>query len=411
MIPEKINPSRLPKTSRGLKAPRVLHRVTLNPSSANPGETLYVRIPTLSEGVVILPSTVSLVFVLTVTGHKNRVPVNNLGRNLVSRMRVTFGGETLSDTQGYDHFYTYHDLFLPKSKRGDGSLKYGISSENIRKLRSGADNKSESDLKEVGLAAIHGTKYKIPLDHPILRDHGVFYPKGLAHPLTFEITLASVSNVLVYADAVITPSYSLSNIELEYSCVTSHLLASECLSQYQVGKGFQYEHVVKNKTFTIDKANDSVINEQVNIPRRSMSGILFLFIEGYGEGSRNSEKFVNPEITSVTIDIDGVPNQLYSKGMVHPDFWESILNRFPNDHDVDQREFYKVNKFGLWIDLRTFADNEMHGGGFRLKDTQDGVKLQINRKTSGSGNITCHMFIVADAMMEIMGTNLSSILY
>ena len=128
---------------------------------------------------------------------------------------------------------------------------------------------------------------------------------------------------------MITPSYSLSNIELEYSCVTSALLASECLSQYQIGKGFQYEHIVKSKTFTIDKDKDSVINEQVNIPRRSMTGILFLFIEGYSAGSRNSEKFVNPDITSVTIDIDGVPNQLFSKGMIPSDFWESILKRFP----------------------------------------------------------------------------------
>ena len=70
-----------------------------------------------------------------------------------------------------------------------------------------------------------------------------------------------------------------------------------------------------------------------------------------------------------------------------------------------------MNKFGLWIDLRTFADNGVHGEGFRLKDTQDGVKLQIRRKTGGSGNVTCHMFIVADAMMEVMGTNLREILY
>ena len=63
------------------------------------------------------------------------------------------------------------------------------------------------------------------MDHPVLTDHGVFYPRGLRRQIKLELTLAPVSDVLVYSDTVKTPSYSLTDIELEYTCVTNEALA------------------------------------------------------------------------------------------------------------------------------------------------------------------------------------------
>jgi len=408
-ISEKINPNRIPREPFGLKAESSLNRITLNPSSASPGETLYINIPKLAENVVIVPGSVSLLFDLNVTGHANNTLVNNVGSNLVSRLKVLFGGETLQDTQRYDLFQTYHDLYLPAEDRED-RLKQGISSENMRKLRTNAGDKSSSDAKEVALAAVHNTKYCIPLNHPILSEHGAFYPKALPHPLTFEITLASVSDVVVYADTVKTPTYTITNLELEYACISSEYLAREALSAYQVGKGFFYENVILHKTFTISKPNDSVINEHINLPRRSMTGILCLFTESYTGGTRDSEKFVNPSITSININVDGMPNRLYSKGMVTSDLWESVKKRFGRE-GVKQKDFYANNKFALWVDLRAHPDNSIHGGGLVLNNTRDGVKLEMKRKVGGTGNINCHMFVVADALMEVMNSNLKAIMY
>ena len=170
------------------------------------------------------------------------------------------------------------------------------------------------------------------------------------------------------------------------------------------------ENVLLHKTFTISKPNDSVINEHVNIPRRSMSGILCLFTDTYVAGARDSEKFVNPSITSVNINVDGMPNKLYSKGMIPTDFWQSIVKRFGLQNSITQKEFYG-DKFALWIDLRTSPDNDIHGNGLLLNSTKDGVKLQINRKASGTGNITCYMYVIADALMEVSDSNLKSIIY
>ena len=101
--------------------------------------------------------------------------------------------------------------------------------------------------------------------------------------------------------------------------------------------------------------------------------------------------------------------------MVPTDQYKSILQRFARDTasevTVKEKDFYTNNKFVLSIDLRTHSDNNSHGSGLALRDTRVGVKLEIRRTTGGSGNITCHMFTVADALMEILNSSLRSIMY
>ena len=304
-VSEIINPNRVPREPFGLKADSSLNRITLNPSSASEGATLYINIPKLTDNVVIVPGSVNLLFDLKIGGHANNTLVNNVGRNLVEQLKVSFGGEKLQDTDRYDLFQTYHDLFFDDR---DDRLRQGISSENMRKLRTNAGDKNTSNSKEVALAAIHNTKYVIPLDHPVLSDHGALYPKALPHPLMFEITLPKIDQIVNHdkKDKEKTPpTYKITNLELEYRCIVSDDLSREAMTSYQVGKGFLYENVILHKTFPISKPNDSIINQHVNLPRRSMTGILCLFEESYDEGKRDSEKFVNPDIKSVSINIEG----------------------------------------------------------------------------------------------------------
>ena len=327
-ISEYLDPSRFPRMAFGLKAKSTLSRITQTPTNANPGETLYIEIPKLSENMVIVPGSVFLLFDLTVSGHENNTVVNNISRNLVKRQRVVFGGESLQDIMNYDLFQTYHDLFLPKEER-ENMLRHGISSENMRKLRTNAGDKDTSNAKEVAMAALQNTKYYIPLDHPILTDHGFFSSKSLPHPLKFEIKLAPVSDVVVFSDTTKPPTYTITNLELEYRCISSKFLVDKAQAAYKTNHAFFYENILHHKNFTFSKPNDSVINEHINVPRRSMTGILLLFTENPTAGERDSEKFVNPDIKSVKINIDGVPGMLYSEGMLPTDQWESIKQRFP----------------------------------------------------------------------------------
>ena len=234
---EKLNPKRIPCEPFGIKARSTLNRITLIPSEASPNETLYVDIPKLAEDIVLVPGSVYLTFDMNVTDHANIALVNNVGRNLVKRQRVLFGGEVLQDTMDYDLFQTYHDLFLSKDER-DNMLRCGVSNVNTRKLRTPAGDKDDSNAKEVAMATLHGTKYCIPLDHPILLNHGVFYPKGLSHILKFEITLGGVDNIVVYLDTTKPPNYKITDLELEYRSISSEYLANRALEAYKVGQAF-----------------------------------------------------------------------------------------------------------------------------------------------------------------------------
>ena len=48
-----------------------------------------------------------------------------------------------------------------------------------------------------------------------------------------------------------------------------------------------------------------IINEGINVPRRSVKG-LPLFYEPYVAGARDSEKTFNPDITEVKVIVNGI---------------------------------------------------------------------------------------------------------
>jgi len=73
--------------------------------------------------------------------------------------------------------------------------------------------------------------------------------------------------------------------------------------------------------------------------------------------------------------------------------------------------FLAGDRFGLLVDLRSMADRSMHGSGVRLVNTTDGVQLELERKTSGSGNLNCYVFVISDAQFNILGNQLNDVQY
>ena len=100
------------------------------------------------------------------------------------------------------------------------------------------------------------------------------------------------------------------------------------MSNYLKGKRFMYEHVTHHKTISIAKGSDIIINESINVPRRSMRGLVLLFYGPYTAGTRNSEKSLNPNIDEVKVVVNGIPNMLFSQGIKTRDLWEEIFGRF-----------------------------------------------------------------------------------
>ena len=398
-----------------MKAPRSVKRITFNPSEANLGETLRVFVPKLNENEVLVPGSLALRFDIDLSGgHANNFLVQNVSRALVSQMKLTFGGTTLEETVDYDVYKTFQDLFLPGEKR-DNMVPEGIQSEYLSKIRSGAgDAKTSGVDAEKKLNEVYEKKYRINLDHQILTDHGIFYPQALYNDLVFEVTLAPESQVVKGSD----PSklkYKLTNIQLEYVMIHSEMLAKEAAKIYESGKEFAYDHVQLDKVVPINRGTETRINIKVNAQRRSLKGILFLFVVPYTAGTRDSEKYIFPDLKKIRVTVNGSPNMLYNNGIESQDIWSEVSRFFMKEKYKPQHmtleKFYTGNKFGLLIDMRSMASQEMHGSGTRLVNSTDGVQLEIERDSKGTGTVNCHVFVISDSQFNIVGSQLQSVQY
>ena len=219
--------------------------------------------------------------------------------------------------------------------------------------------------------------------------------------------------------------YKLENIRLEYEVIRSKALADEAKRTYESGKEFAYDLVMRERVVPITRGSDTRLNLRVNPQRRSLKGILLLFINPFVSGARNTENFFNPDITKVKVTVNGVPNRVYNEGISGSDMWQELTRHFnPQGHthkrpgagpggrpNMTLAKYLASNKFGLWIDLRSMADTTMHGSGQRLVNTQDGVQLEIERTASGSGTTNCHIFTVSDSQMNIQDQQLDSVQY
>ena len=413
-VPDNLLPTHSVKTLKAMKAPHSVKRITFNPSEANPGETLYVHVPKLNKNEVLVPGSLALRFDIDLSGgHANNFLVQNVSRALVSQMAVKFGGTTLEDTVDYDVYKTFQDLFLPGEKRGN-MVPEGLQSEDLSKIRSGAGDAKTSGVEaEKTLNGIYGKKYRINLDHQILTDHGIFYPQALFNGLVFEVTLTPESQVVKGSDPT-KLKYKLTNIQLEYEMIHSENLAEKAESTYTSGKEFAYDHVSRAKVVPINRGTDTIINIKVDAQRRSMKGVLLLFVEPYTAGTRDSEKYIFPDLKKISVTVNGSPNMLYNTGIESQDIWLEVSRFFMKEKSKPQHmtleKFYTGNKFGLLIDLRSMASQEMHGSGTRLVNSTDGVQLEIERG-KGTGTVNCHVFVISDSQFNIVGSQLQSVTY
>ena len=408
-----LSPRRRTKTVRAMKAPYSVKRITFDPSEANPGARLEVRVPKLNKNEVLVPGSLALRFDIDLSGgHANNYLVQNVSRALVSQQVVKFGGTTLDDIVDYDIYKIFTDLFLPEETRGN-MVAEGIQSVNLSKIRSGAGDKPTTGVADENeLEKVYKKKYRINLDHQILTDHGVFYPQALYQDLVFELVLAPADQVVKGSDAT-KLKYKLTNIQLEYEMIRSEDLADQATRVYESGKEFLYDHVSRDKVVSV-KTSEEHVNIKVNAQRRSMKAILLLFVKPYSAGARDSEEYVFPDLKNTSVTINGSPNMLYNNGIEGEEAWRQASRFFMKEKHKPQHmtlnKFYAKDKFGFLIDLRSMASQEMHGSGTRLVNTTDGVQLEIKR-TSGKGNFNCHVFVISDAQFNIQNRQLDSVMY
>lgn len=255
--------------------------------------------------------------------------------------------------------------------------------------------------------SVHGTKQRIKLGK-ILEDHGLYAPYSMVNNFQYAITLPSAADIMKAQSGSAVEGYSLENIELEYETIENQELTDEVIAGYDVGRSLSYDHVTLMKTTEWDK-DSTLVNESINLPRKSMRAVVLLFKKKAPAGS---EEYVYPGIDSVKVTIEGVPNSVYSQGIPKNRFYEEASRLFgvhSDEEAITMREFYK-DQFALVVDLRTLNDNNVTGTGKKLVNTQSGILLEI-KKTAISANVMCKMFFISDGLLNISNRDLHSIQY
>ena len=276
----------------------------------------------MNKNEVLVPGSLALRFDIDLSGgHVNNYLVQNVSRALVSQQVVKFGGVTLDEIVDNDIYKIFTDLFLPEEKGGN-MLAEGIQDKKLSQIRSGAGDKPTSQVEaENELEKVYGKKYRINLDHQILTDHGVFYPQALCTDLVFEL-----AEKVVKGSDKTKLKYKLTNIQLEYEMIRSKELADQATSVYESGKEFLYDHVCRSSVVRVDTSTE-LMNINVDSQRRSMEGILLLFVKPNNAGARDSEEYVFPDLKKVSVTINGSPNMLYNNGIESEDAWR-LVSRF-----------------------------------------------------------------------------------
>ena len=199
--------------------------------------------------------------------------------------------------------------------------------------------------------------------------------------------------------------------------VTQPELTRMISNQYSARLAILYDRILRHCKIRKDKS-DTIWNINLNVPARSMKGKLMLFedVAAQQPFTRDTEAFYNPKITKVEVTIEGVPNQLFSRGMRAYQMWDEAKKFFaagskqhPEVAEVAKDlalanaslgEFL-TSKFTLWLDLRMTDDDRLQGSGCCVENASVGVTIQITKQAEAAGALNIYLYVIVDAQLNI----------
>ena len=405
----KLNAYRKLREPRGVKGIRQSVVITNNPSTIDQNQQLLVRFPNLSNNDVIVPGTVRLAFEIELVSSKDadKTIYQNIGRAIIKKTTIRISGNEVMSIDDSDIYHCYVDLWKSPSERVNMAYQ-GIGKANMLNHRVGARN-ATAEAGDEAIADAYKNRFCIPLDFELLESHMPFYQAGLGDRLEYELTFNDYNKVINSSD--VDASYTIKNICLEFDTVSDTELARQIGQQTNGKMAILYDRILRHRKITKNKS-DTLWNINLNVPARSMKGILMLFED---PERTNTEDFYNPKITKVEMTIEGVPNQLYSQGMKAYQQWDEINKFFAltskRDKETDKfakdlnfsdttLEKYLTKRFALWLDLRTTDDNSLHGSGRRIENASEGITIQITKEAGADEPINVYLFVIQDAQIN-----------
>ena len=405
----KLDPYRKLRKPLGVRGIRQSVVITNNPSTIDQNQQLLVRFPNLSSNDVIVPRSTRLAFEIELSSStdNNATVYQNLGRAIVKKTTIKISGNEVMSIDDSDIYHCYVDLWKSPSERVNLAYQ-GIGKANMLKHRVGADN-ATTDKEDQAIAKAYGNRFCIPLDFELLETHMPFYQAGLGDRLEYELTFNDYKNVVKSSDT--NAKYIIKNICLEFDQVTDTELARQIRQQYNGRMTIFYDRILRHSKIT-KKKKDTLWNINLNVPAKSMKGILMLFED---PDRTSTEEYFNPNITKVEMTIEGVPNQLYSQGLKMYQQWDEINKYFAltskrnEATDIVAKELlfttttlekYLTDSFALWLDLRTTDDNTLHGSGRKVENASEGITIQIAKEEGADEPINLYLYVVQDAQIN-----------
>ena len=134
----------------------------------------------------------------------------------------------------------------------------------------------------------------------------------------------------------------------------------------------------------------------VNVPRKSLKAVVIF----KDKTITDSGKYVNANIESVKVTIEGLPNSVFSQGLAKSNIYNEAIRFFgsKNSEDNLNKLDFLNDKYALVIDLRTVPDG-----------TEAGLLLEIKKKAT-TNNMLAHI-MVSDGNIVVAGRNLSRVEY
>ena len=105
---------------------------------------------------------------------------------------------------------------------------------------------------------------------------------------------------------------------------------------------------MRDEMVTFPKGICRRINIKVRPQRRSLKSILLLFVEPYAEGARDSEKYFNPNLTKVSITVNGSPNMLYNNSIEGKDIWAETSRFFVKTKNAAHESGKVLHLWQVW---------------------------------------------------------------
>ena len=183
-------------------------------------------------------------------------------------------------------------------------------------------------------------------------------------------------------------------------------MAQDVRASYEVERSLAYDYLTLLKTLSWRKSSTRKVID-INISKRSFKAVILLFTKA---GAKDSENYPFPNITKVSVTVEGNPNDIYS--LMQRKIYDEARRYFGTKDvkdNVSCREYY-TNKFAMVIDFRTVDDDTVVVSGRRLMGTQSGILLEIEKDVI-TENLNCHIMVVADGLVNNVDKQTQSLEY